>query len=55
MELAENGETELTNELFFAHLLDRELYPEVKFVLEELSKEYKLAVNLKCNAIWTGF
>ena len=42
----ELGEIELTNELFFfAHFAGHcELYPEVKYVLEELNKEYKLAV-----------
>lgn len=42
----ELGETEITNELlFFAHYASHcELFPEVKGVLEELSKEYKLAV-----------
>ena len=42
----ELGEIELTNELLFcAHFAGHcELYPEVKYVLEELNKEYKLAV-----------
>jgi putative hydrolase of the HAD superfamily len=42
----EFGEMELTNELlFFAHFAGHcELFPEVKGVLEELSKKYRLAV-----------
>lgn len=42
----ELGENELTNELFlFAHFaIHCELFPEVKEVLKELSKEYRLAV-----------
>ena len=42
----ELGEIELTNELFyFAHFAGHcELFPEVKSVLEELSKVYRLAV-----------
>jgi putative hydrolase of the HAD superfamily len=42
----ELGEIEITNELlFFAHYAGHcELFPEVKDVLEELSKEYRLAV-----------
>lgn len=42
----ELGEIEITNELFyFAHYAGHcELFPEVKSILEELSKQYKLAV-----------
>ncbi|MDF2066460.1 HAD-IA family hydrolase [Bacillus sp. Cr_A10] len=42
----ELGEIELTNELFlFTHFAGHcELFPEVKGLLEELSKEYRLAV-----------
>jgi putative hydrolase of the HAD superfamily len=42
----ELGEIELTNELFFfTHFAGHcELFPEVKGVLEELSKKYRLAV-----------
>ncbi|TQR19430.1 HAD family hydrolase [Psychrobacillus vulpis] len=42
----ELGEIELTNELlFFTHFAGHcELFPEIKGLLEELSKQYKLAV-----------
>jgi putative hydrolase of the HAD superfamily len=42
----ELGEIELTNELFFfTHFASHcELFPEVKGVLEELSKKYRLAI-----------